>query len=111
MQTQFPSNLHAIWHAIAERIAAQVSKDTYDRWFKAIAMTVADENEITLTVPNNIYQLWIESNYMVLVQSSIASVLGGPRTINFVTAAEIVPDYESSCSYEYLIDLLCRYQS
>ena len=49
-------------------------------------MTVADENEITLTVPNNIYQLWIESNYMALLQSSVASVLGGPREIHFLTA-------------------------
>jgi chromosomal replication initiator protein len=88
MQTQFPTNLQSIWQAIAEHIAAQVSKDTYQRWFKAVAMTAADENDLTLTVPNNIYQLWIESNYLALVQSSVASVLGGPRNIHFVTAAE-----------------------
>ncbi len=69
MQTKFPSNLQTIWQAIAEHISAQVSKDTYQRWFKAISMTAADENEITLTVPNNIYQLWIESNYLSLLQS------------------------------------------
>jgi len=88
MQTQFPTNLQSIWQAIAEHIAAQVSKDTYQRWFKAITMTVADETDITLTVPNNIYQLWIESNYLPLVQSSVASVLGGPRNIHFQTEAE-----------------------
>jgi len=88
MQTQFPSNLQTIWQAIAEHISAQVSKDTYQRWFKAVTMTVADENEITLTVPNNIYQLWIESNYFALLQSSVASVLGGPRIIHFATATE-----------------------
>ena len=88
MQTQFPTNLQTIWQAIAEHISAQVSKDTYQRWFKAITMTAADENDLTLTVPNNIYQLWIESNYLSLLQSSIASVLGGPREIHFVTAAE-----------------------
>jgi chromosomal replication initiator protein len=91
MQTQFPSNLHTIWQAIAEHIAAQVSKDTFHRWFKAIDMTVADENQITLTVPNNIYQLWIESNYIALLQASVASVLGGPRNIHFVTAVEAGP--------------------
>jgi chromosomal replication initiator protein len=88
MQTQFPTNLQTIWEAIAEHIAAQVSKDTFQRWFKAITMTVADENQITLTVPNNIYQLWIESNYIALLQSSVASVLGGPRSIRFLTATE-----------------------
>ena len=88
MQTQFPSNLQTIWQSIAEHISAQVSKDTYQRWFKAVTMTIADENEITLTVPNNIYQLWIESNYFALLQSSVASVLGGPRVIHFATATE-----------------------
>jgi len=90
MQTQFPTNLQTIWEAIGEHIAAHVSKDTFQRWFQAITMTIADENEITLTVPNNIYQLWIESNYIALLQTSVASVLGGPRTIHFVTAAEPV---------------------
>jgi chromosomal replication initiator protein len=96
MQTQFPSNLQTIWQSIAEHISAQVSKDTYQRWFKAVTMTVADENEITLTVPNNIYQLWIESNYFALLQSSVASVLGGPRIIHFATAAEVPPAQKSA---------------
>ncbi len=96
MQTQFPSNLDAIWQAIAEHISAQVSKDTYQRWFKAISMTAADENEITLTAPNNIYQLWIESNYLALVQSSVSSVLGGPRVIHFISTAEAAPTPKSS---------------
>jgi len=91
MQTYFPTNLQTIWQAIAEHIAAQVSKDTFERWFKAIQMTAADEKAITLTVPNNIYQLWIESNYIALVQASVASVLGGPRNILFLTAAEAAP--------------------
>jgi len=96
MQTQFPTNFATIWQAIAEHIAAQVSKDTYQRWFKAISMTCADENDITLAVPNNIYQLWIESNYMALLQSSISSVLGGARAIHFVTAPETPAPAKSS---------------
>ena len=91
MPTQFSSNFQTIWQAISEHISAQVSKDTYTRWFKAISMTSADENEITLTVPNNIYQLWIESNYLPLLQSSVSSVLGGSKVIHFVTQIEPAP--------------------
>ena len=82
MQTQFPCNLHTIWHAVAEHIAGQTSKDTSERWFKSNSITVADENKITLTVANNIYQPWIKAKYMTFVRSSIASMLGSPRTIN-----------------------------
>jgi chromosomal replication initiator protein len=38
---------------------------------------------LTFQVPNTIYQLWIESNYLNLVQSAILRVLGSPRDIKF----------------------------
>jgi len=104
MQTQFPSNLQLMWQAIAEHIAAHVSKDTYQRWFQAITMTVADENQITLTVPNNIYQLWIESNYFPLLQNSVANVLGGPRAIHFATAAEVPSTSNASSAHHRDVD-------
>jgi len=88
MHSEFPTNFERIWQAISERISAQVSKDTYERWFKALTMAAADENEITLTVPNNIYQFWIESNYLALLQGSVASILGGPREIRFLAVGE-----------------------
>ena len=98
MQTQFPSQFTAIWEAISEHISAQVTKDTYERWFKAVTLTAADENDIILTAPNKIYQFWIESNYMALLQSSIASVLGAPRRIQFAVAEEPSPAPKSITS-------------
>ena len=80
-------NLKALWEPIAEQISAQVTKDIYQRWFQAVEMVAADEKEITLSVPNNIYQLWIESNYMAVLQSSIAAVLGA-RLVRFSVCAE-----------------------
>jgi len=76
-------NFALIWKHIADAIRPEVSADTFQRWFKAIQMLHADEAEITLRVPNNIYQLWIETNYMGLLQSAILMVLGSPRKVNF----------------------------
>ncbi len=75
-----------IWASIADAIKPQVSSDTYQRWFAAIDLVRADEQEMTLRVPNTIHQLWIESNYMPLVQSAVMSVLGAPRQMKFVFA-------------------------
>ena len=80
-------NLPALWAPISEQISAQVTKDIYQRWFQDVEMVQADEKEITLSVPNNIYQLWIESNYMGVLQSSIAAVLG-TRAVRFAIRAE-----------------------
>ncbi len=73
-----------IWDNISAAIQPQVSPDTFQRWFAAVGLVLADEQQLTLRVPNNIYQLWIESNYMPLVQSAIMGVLGAPRQVRFV---------------------------
>jgi len=78
--------LALIWNHIADAIRPEVSGDTFQRWFKAIQLLGADEAQITLRVPNNIYQLWIETNYMGLLQSSILKVLGSPRKVRFTIA-------------------------
>lgn len=77
------NHLALIWKSIADKIATQVSEDTFQRWFASIELVKADEVEVLLQVPNNIYQLWIETNYLPLVQASILDVLGAPRTVNF----------------------------
>ena len=79
-----------IWKHIADAIRPEVSGDTFQRWFKAIQLLGADETQITLRVPNNIYQLWIETNYMGLLQTAVVKVLGSPRKVNF-TIADVPP--------------------
>ena len=76
-------NFALIWKHIADAIRPEVSGDTFQRWFKALQLLQADESQITLRVPNNIYQLWIETNYMGLLQASILKVLGSPRKVHF----------------------------
>lgn len=44
-----------IWESIAAALKPQVNADTYQRWFAAIALLRADEQTMTLRVPNNIY--------------------------------------------------------
>ena len=72
-----------IWDEIASSIQPRVSIDAFQRWFAAIELVQADELALTFQVPNTIYQLWIESNYLNLVQSATLSVLGSPRDIKF----------------------------
>jgi chromosomal replication initiator protein len=84
-------NLETLWRPIAESISAQVSADAYRRWFAGIELANADETHLELRVPNHIYQLWIESNYMPLVHSCVTSILGQPRAIRFAVPAEDSP--------------------
>jgi chromosomal replication initiator protein len=72
-----------IWEKIGSGIQPHVSSDAFQRWFAAIELVHADEVALTFQVPNTIYQLWIESNYLSLVESATLSVLGSPREIKF----------------------------
>jgi chromosomal replication initiator protein len=72
-----------IWREIARGIRQNLSADAFQRWFVAIQLIQANERALTFQVPNSIYQFWIESNYLSVVQSAAMSVLGSPREILF----------------------------
>jgi chromosomal replication initiator protein len=75
-----------IWEEIALNIRPHVSPDAFQRWFAALELVQADETTLMFEVPNTIYQLWIESNYLNLVESAALSVLGSPREIRFLVS-------------------------
>jgi chromosomal replication initiator protein len=72
-----------LWAEIAQTIQTQVSADTFSRWFKDIDLVELDDLQLTLRVPNNIYQFWIESNYLSLLESATVLAVGGPRQVRF----------------------------
>ncbi len=72
-----------IWDEIGSGIRPHVSADAFQRWFATIDLVHADELALTFEVPNTIYQLWIESNYLNLVEAAALAVLGSPREIKF----------------------------
>src|SRR5438105_15474430 len=81
-----------LWTKLSAALKPQVSGDTFKRWFSAVKLTSANAESITLLVPNNIYQFWIESNHMPALQTAINSVLGGPRAVKFVCAVDSAAD-------------------
>jgi chromosomal replication initiator protein len=85
-QTSSLQDIQAIWTEIVAGIRAEVSADTFTRWFKDVQLAALDDRYLTLRVPNNIYQLWIESNYLPLLQSATMMALSTPRAVQFVYA-------------------------
>src|SRR3954467_13906849 len=72
-----------LWQKLSLALKPQVSPDTYKRWFSAVELVQADENSLTFSVPNNIYQFWIESNHMAALHTAIIAALGAPRDVKF----------------------------
>ncbi len=72
-----------LWQQLSLALKPQVSPDTFKRWFSAVELVQASDVALTFSVPNNIYQFWIESNHIAALQSAITSVLGAPREVKF----------------------------
>ncbi len=85
-----------LWTKLAAALKPHVSADTFKRWFSAVKLTGATAETITLLVPNNIYQFWIESNHMPALQTAIDSVMGGPREVKFVCAVDSSGDLDDA---------------
>ena len=85
-----PNDLQAIWSQIAGNLKTSVSEDTFTRWFQEAELMSLTEEEVAIRVPNNIHQLWIETNYLPLLRSAIVLVVGTHRKVRFVSSGETV---------------------
>src|SRR3954463_14357872 len=72
-----------IWQKLSLALKPEISADSFKRWFSAVELVQATDETLTFRVPNNIYQFWIESNYMTALQSAVVAALGTPRDIRF----------------------------
>jgi len=84
-----------IWQKLSLALKPEVSADTFKRWFSSVELIQANDEALTFRVPNNIYQFWIESNYMNALQAAVVAALGAPRDIKFSTserAGSIAPE-------------------
>src|SRR5256886_5182688 len=72
-----------LWQRLSAALKPEISADSFKRWFSAVELVEAKDKSITLTVPNNIYQLWIESNYMSALQNAIIATFGTTRSVRF----------------------------
>src|SRR5438094_3631826 len=72
-----------LWQRLSAALKPQVSPDSFKRWFSATELVEASDKSLTLRVSNNIYQFWIESNYMTALQAAIVTAFGAPRAVRF----------------------------
>ena len=49
----------------------------------SIQLIEANEEALSVHIPNHIYGLWIDSNYMAILNHAIVEVLGHPRKVRW----------------------------
>ncbi|MDG2122581.1 MAG: chromosomal replication initiator protein DnaA, partial [Verrucomicrobiales bacterium] len=79
-------DLSETWDRVCDYVRKHVSKDTFQRWFSATELLEhAEGGRFLVSVPNQIYQFWIESNYLPTLKLAAAAVTGEEVEFGFVT--------------------------
>ncbi|MCW1886789.1 chromosomal replication initiator protein DnaA [Luteolibacter flavescens] len=78
------ADVAAQWEATCEVLGGLVSKDAYQRWFRASRLVAVDDSKAVIAVPNDIHQVWIETNYMPELATAVAETMEGVRGVRLV---------------------------
>lgn len=74
----------AQWGAACEVLGRLVSKDAYQRWFRASRLIGVEDSRAVVAVPNEIHQVWIETNYLPELASAVSESIEGVRGVRLV---------------------------
>jgi chromosomal replication initiator protein len=77
----------AQWGAACEVLGRLVSKDAYQRWFRASRLVGVEDSRAVVAVPNEIHQVWIETNYLPELASAVSESIDGVRGVRLVVDA------------------------
>ena len=68
--------LESLWTLVSQHLRTSVSDDAFVRWFSAVQLAAASDQAVHLLVPDTIHQLWIEMNYVPVLQAAFGAVTG-----------------------------------
>jgi chromosomal replication initiator protein len=82
-------NMEGQWDAACENLGRMVSKDAFQRWFRASRLLNVEEGCAEVGVPSETHQLWIEANYMPELSSALIEALEGVHEVKLVLMEDV----------------------
>ncbi len=87
------------WDAVCTELRASVGSDAFQRWFRAARWVGHQDGIASVSVPGEIHQVWIETNYLPELAMAVNSIYEGVREVRVVLAAA-APEPGASVSDE-----------
>ena len=75
--------INTLWNHVANHLRSSVSTYTYSRWFSSLKLITASDDVIRFQVPDSIHQLWIEMNYLPVLQAAFGAITGSTHQFVF----------------------------
>lgn len=76
------------WKRAGERLGGLVGKDAFERWFRAARLVSVEDSVAVLAVPNEIHQVWIETNYLNELRVTVNEVFPQVGEVSLVVELE-----------------------
>ncbi len=81
--------MQEIWKKVLEQLRSQLSKPTYEMWFKHTRISSWDDHKIIVSVPSEFTKDWLQTRYSSLITSALNSVTQQPLEIFYVVEESI----------------------
>lgn len=79
------------WHNICEILRTHVGVDAFQRWFHAANWSGVDAGCATISVPGEMHQVWIETNYLPELTLAVSQVFQDVHEVKVIVA--VSPDH------------------
>ena len=97
------ASAESIWKKCCIKLKKKLHEDIYSRWIAVISAGRIESDTMVLYVSNDIYQSWLEENYLPVIQETVAEVSGEAFNIIFEVnqnaelplPVEVAPDVQS----------------
>lgn len=95
------------WKATCDALRSMVGNDAFQRWFRASGLQSCEDGVAMVSVPGEIHQVWIETNYLPELTMALSQAFEEIREVKVVigeAAATAVPEEtERSNSHSYRV--------
>jgi chromosomal replication initiator protein len=82
------------WETIRGVLRRRLSRDAFHRWFRAARPGGVTDGELLVRVPNEIHQVWIETNYLPELVAAVVEALDGVHGVKLVVDPQVADDGE-----------------
>jgi chromosomal replication initiator protein len=76
-----------IWHAAQGLLRSMLSSDIYSLWFDPVHAVSLEDSVIVLQVTNDFCELWLQKNYLELLQHVVTHAAGKGLQVRFQVAS------------------------
>lgn len=71
------AQLTHLWNETCERFRERLNPDIFEMWFKPLEFGTMEDGKLRILAPNDFVSIWLQDNYLEIIQAEVAEVFGG----------------------------------